>query len=1765
MRKSIIRFAKKNRKLITPALAILCMAFLAFTLFLTVSNFSNAEQITFYASDFVNDPALGYMNAVFDWGSYPQTRVPSGDLLTALNGISASNNTTVTYEDERYFKKNTGEFYKYEPITWRILTIDKTNRQAFAVSEFVLDVHEYDNQLSSDRKWSGTPTIRSWMYDTFIPRAFTADEKSKLVEKMYPLWTGGVDGTGINDTVAMLSYHEIGDGTAIEFGFASTWNSEAKGTAVDGIYPVTTEYTNRLGFGTDYALSFYGYEKDRLQLEGSPNNNKIAMNWWTRSRNCTSDSHAVIDGGHIDSNWQRTMCTWQFGVRPAMTIDFSTLDDLTVTIRQVSPRNTSATDTKRFVGYSYDGGALTNTIPTEFSFDEISKVKAYFDNGTKYQISFDPNGGETNLSSNVQEVLLGESLTLPNVSKTGYTFTGWYNSSDVLVGSAGESYTPTESETLHASWLTPIYEVTLNNRNADFSGDTNFYVKYNEDTFQDLLCTEQKRTITIPEKTGYTFEGYFTKTNGEGSECVDAYGNITTVPLSFIDDTTLYAWWKPEPYLGTTFYAKDFVNDPTLGYLNATFTYAAFPQSKVQPGDLLNALDGLTYSNGEVFDYGGAKYLKVDAGIYFKYEPVVWRILSITDTEVFALSEFVIDVTNWDNQIAVDNKWSETIPANIFLNNNVLNSIFTASEQNAIVEKIYALGPSRFDGSGTFDKVSFLSYDDLTGENGVKYGFLSDENQHEYVNTTPSNGVYTIYSEKSNRVGYATDFALYKYPNYNKGRLDINWPNYDKYSIYYWTRSRVNGGTAKFVDITGGLLSNTDTPPTVQLGSRPVITLKLSELSDKYITVRQALPRNYDIESLFMVGYSYDGGPIEETVPSDLKFNNIKKLKAYFTDRSKYYISFDANGGSNGNSANISEVTASTKVVTPTPIREGYICTGWYADDSDGFKRCNAGDTYTPWKSEKLYAHWELPVYTIVLDSQSADTNGTTNFYVKYSDTNYSEQTCTNEITTITVPEKTGYTFGGYYTAENGGGIQYIKPSGLITSIGTTFTKDSTLYAKWSLNTYQISYNLDGGSVSSNNPLQYNVNSNTINISNPSKVGYTFSGWTEGESQETSLSVSIPSGSTGNKNYAAHYIPNTNTRYTINHYLMNVDGTYSIKDTEKLTGTTDAEFTLLDLTKTYNGYTYLRGKASDPSTTCPVEADKDLTTTILPDGSRVINLYYERNSHAVSLTKGSGINLVSGGGTYYFGERVTISASTLAGYKFTGWTGDYSSNKVEYSFEMPDSNVSLTANAEIINYEIKYYLNEGTVSTFNPVTYNVTSGDITLNNPQRAGYNFEGWSGTDIPNHSTQVTIPSGSTGDRTYFASWVLDTVPIYNITYDLDGGDDPHNQIIYNETQPNFKLANPVKKGFIFAGWTGSNGLTPEMDVTIPFGSTGDKNFTAHWTPIKINVIIDGDTNGGSSSPSGELQIDFATETSKTLTITVNTDFKADVFENDVEKATLASSGSYIINNLDTLRNNVTVRIKFTSTKTSGGGGGGGGTKIVKVIEQVPVVTQKETVVYKPYVEGYKDGTFRPKENVSREEVATIVARTLKDFDESKDYTSSNTFNDSKSRWSKNYLGFCIQKDLFHGYQDGTLRPNSPMTRGELATLVSNIIDSEKIEWPEEDKKEITFPDVKGKWYEKEVTRLASLGILNGYEDGTFKGQNNVTRVEMVIVMNKLISRNSLNEISYEDIRKVAKMFKDVDSDAWYFKDVALATIEHQIEVDVNPEKEDTKDSKK
>ena len=176
------------------------------------------------------------------------------------------------------------------------------------------------------------------------------------------------------------------------------------------------------------------------------------------------------------------------------------------------------------------------------------------------------------------------------------------------------------------------------------------------------------------------------------------------------------------------------------------------------------------------------------------------------------------------------------------------------------------------------------------------------------------------------------------------------------------------------------------------------------------------------------------------------------------------------------------------------------------------------------------------------------------------------------------------------------------------------------------------------------------------------------------------------------------------------------------------------------------------------------------------------------------------------------------------GYNFTGWNPALPE-------KFPEKDNEYTAEwVKEGDYTITYELDGGTNASENPASYNVETETITLKDPAKPGYTFEGWYMAEDFTGNAVTEIVQGTTGNITLYAKWVKEGD--YTITYVLDGGTNaPENPAGYNVETETITLKAPTKDGFAFTGWFESPDFSTTEVKEITQGSTGDKTLYARW----------------------------------------------------------------------------------------------------------------------------------------------------------------------------------------------------------------------------------------------------------------------------------------------------------------------------------------------
>ena len=471
------------------------------------------------------------------------------------------------------------------------------------------------------------------------------------------------------------------------------------------------------------------------------------------------------------------------------------------------------------------------------------------------------------------------------------------------------------------------------------------------------------------------------------------------------------------------------------------------------------------------------------------------------------------------------------------------------------------------------------------------------------------------------------------------------------YTFSGWSKSGTFQMPADNVKITGKFVANTNTEYKVEHYWQNVD-------DDNYTLHETETLAGTTGETATAKAKTYDGFTLNEEVAGTVKSGTIAGdgslvLRLYYT-RNAYKVTY-AYTGMTPEGASALPAEATYKYGAPVSIAEaatapGYTFSGW--SRTDDFTMPNEDVTITGSFTANGDTEYKVEHYL-----QNLDGKGYT-----LADT---EAPLTGETgTTATANPKTyeGFTFDS--------SVEGTVKSGTIAGDGSLVLK---LY--YTRNSYDVTYEYTGtvpagaSKVPAKASYKYGA---TVNIAEAATApGYTFSGWSRTEDFEMPAENVTITGS---------FKANTNTKYQIEHYLEKLDGTYELKDTENLKGTTDAEVTAKE--KTYEGFTF----------DAKVKGTKQ-SGTITGDGKLVLKLYYTRNSYKVSYeytgTVPTGASALPEEATYKYKENVTVAAKATApvGYTFEGWDR-------EGSFTMPSEDVTIRgtfkANTDTV-YKVEYY------------------------------------------------------------------------------------------------------------------------------------------------------------------------------------------------------------------------------------------------------------------------------------------------------------------------------------------------------------------------------------------------------------------------------------------------------------------------------------------
>ena len=517
-------------------------------------------------------------------------------------------------------------------------------------------------------------------------------------------------------------------------------------------------------------------------------------------------------------------------------------------------------------------------------------------------------------------------------------------------------------------------------------------------------------------------------------------------------------------------------------------------------------------------------------------------------------------------------------------------------------------------------------------------------------------------------------------------------------------------------------------------------------------------------------------------------------LRRYY-DRETFTVTFDANGGTMDSASKTFRYGQRFQV--SAPVLEDYAFDGWYNGDTK-FE----ADIVT--EAMNLTARWKAGAVNYTVEHYIMDTGGKYPAEANFIDT--TQNGTVDETVTLSALKNSDY------EAENGLEYAFAKVGGEEASTATV-KKGMIVRLYYERKAYPLTWELNGGSEGSGSYTTGDVYYGaSITLPTPVKTGFTFGGWfTDIELKKAFAAMPAE--------------PLTlYAKWTINQYTIafNTDGGSAVETVRQDYGSPVSS----PEAPAKEGYTFAGWDREIPA--------------VMPAENIVITALWTPISYSISYNLAGGS--ASNPSAYTIESGITLNQPTREGYTFTGWTGTGLS-KETMNVTIPAGSTGdreYTATWALKTYNISYTLNGGSLAVENPTSYTVESGEIMLNNPTRDGYAFAGWTGTGLGAATPNVTIPAGSTGERSYTATWT----PIqYTITYNgMEGAthSNPTKYTVLNE----LTLSEPARSGYRFIGWTGTGlGVEPTLTANIPAGSIGDRSYTAHWEISDLIIEDAGD----------------------------------------------------------------------------------------------------------------------------------------------------------------------------------------------------------------------------------------------------------------------------------------------------------------------------------
>ena len=996
---------------------------------------------------------------------------------------------------------------------------------------------------------------------------------------------------------------------------------------------------------------------------------------------------------------------------------------------------------------SYSGDAVSAVSTTDFG-DKTYYAKW---NVNSYDITLDTDGGTIN-SGNITSYTYGVGATLPtDITKTGYSFAGWYDeSSDELVLSILS--TETGDRSFSAQWTKVPYVITLNANEGTISGNDKINYNYGDEV-----------TLPVPTREGYTFAGWYNNSNLVGTE-------FTKVESTETGNKEFWAKWDVNNYIVSLDAKGGEINSGNV----ASYTYNVLT---ILPQDVTKV--GHTFEGW--FDSENQKVTQISKG----------TIGDVTFTAKWTAKTYNVTLQTNNGTINGETISSYTYGIGATLPTNITKTVydFQGWYDNSSYDggEVTEIASNEVGDRNFWAKWTAGIYDVTLNVAG---GTINSNAIERYTY-----GVGAVLPTDVTKIGFT--FKGWKDEDDNFA-LEITTADYgDKTFTAQWEQA--NYGIT--YNANGGSI-NESYDATYNYGNE--ITLPTDVTKDGC-----EFQGWYD-------NSNFTGEAVEAI--SATEFGNKTFYAKWFAN--SYSVVFNTNEGTI-NSGNIEGYTYGVTAILPTDVtKDGYTFTGWYSDEEcEGEVVSIISSTETGNKT--FYAGWSNTAYSITLHTNDGIiSSGNVTAYTFGTE----EQLPTEEQIS-----KTGYKFEGWFDNASCSGEA-------ISSVASTAIGDKQYWAKWSVNSYTVTFETDGGTINSGNVKNYIYGTTVVLPSDVIKLGYTFDGWYDNESCAGASILSISSTDLGNKTFYAKWNVNS---YNVT--LVTNEGTINEGNVDSYSFGTGVT---LPTNVTKSGYTF-DGWFTNTSYLGSAVSSVLATET----GDKTFYAKWSVNTYDVTLNVNGG-TITNGeidSYTYGVGAVLPLAKNMVkTGYTFVGWYAneEFAGESVTTIANNAVGEKTFYARWTINTYDVTLNANGGTINAGAFTSYEFGTAITLPTDVTKTGYTFAGWYDNSNLVGETFTAISNGETGNKNYYAKWLVNS---YNVTLEANGG------VINSGNVTEYVYGNgatlPVevsRSGYTFAGWYDANN---ERVVRISESDFGDKNFTAQWTANKYTITFvsnDGTING-------------------------------------------------------------------------------------------------------------------------------------------------------------------------------------------------------------------------------------------------------------------------------------------------------------------------------